>query len=717
MGDSMSISRRQMLLGTAASASLAALGGPLSLCRDRSGAAPAWSLPAKRPFKVIENEWIPMPDGVRLAARFWIPEEAEAHPVPVVWEYLPYRLWDDLRWRDDKTGENLAPYGVAFVRVDIRGTGNSEGVMVDEYDVPELTDGVQIIAWLARQAWSNGSVGMRGISWGGINALQIAALRPPELKAIMPMGCVVDRYTDDAHYMGGAYGEQNMGWGTSFKGHMAAPPDPQIVGAQWEAMWRQRLEATPEIMRTWTTHQTYDSYWKRGSIATDYAAITCPVYVVDGWGDPYESIIGELLANLKVPRKGLIGPWGHIFPNLATPLGLDWPYEEVRWWQQWLEGVDTGIMEEPMLRVYMMYKADSEAFPDEVPGRWVAEGMWPSPRIESKSLYFDAGGRLSPQPRSHDHIKYVGDKIVGLTKPQWVYGRPTEFEQTPDDRNSLLFDSAPLEHDLEILGYPTAKIRVSADVPVAQIAVRLTEVTPAGKSWLVTYNMLNLTRRDSMEQPAALEAGKFYDVELPLYLIAHGFKKGNRIRAAISESLWPLVWPSPQIATLNIALGASHLVLPVRPAPAREAPFTIPVVHAGRAKLNSHGYANGLQWVKKPLATPNPAQMPIRDATGRIRYDRDAQPSVTFISAVGTTATDATDRTIEITEGDPNSCLMKFDHMNRWQRGDWDCTIQFGAELTSTAEEFHLREWVVARKGDVEIFRREAPSTIKRDLL
>ena len=198
----------------------------------------------------------------------------------------------------------------------------------------------------------------------------------------------------------------------------------------------------------------------------------------------------------------------------------------------------------------------------------------------------------------------VGDKIVGLTKPQWVYGRPTEFEQTPDDRNSLLFDSAPLHRDLEILGYPIAKIRVSADVPVAQIAVRLTEVTPEGKSWLVSYNVLNLTRRESMEQPTALKAGEFYDVELPLYMIAHRFKKGNRIRAAVSEGLWPLTWPSPQIATLQIALGASHLVLPVRPNPAREAPFTIPVIHAGKA-----GYA----------ATSIRPQMPTRDATGRIR--------------------------------------------------------------------------------------------------
>src|ERR1019366_247509 len=156
---------------------------------------------------------------------------------------------------------------------------------------------------------------------------------------------------------------------------------------------------------------------------------------------------------------------------------------------------------------------------------------------------------------------------------------------------------------------------------------------------------------------------------LPLYMIAHRFKKGNRIRVAVSENLWPLVWPSPQIATLNIALGASHLVLPVRPVPAKEAPFTIPAIHADRAKLRAHGYANGLQWVKGPTA-----QMPIRDATGRIRYDRDARPSTTVISAVGTTTTVAMDRTIEITEGDPNSCRMKFDHMNRWPRGDWDCT-------------------------------------------
>ena len=477
-------------------------------------------------------------------------------------------------------------------------------------------------------------------------------------------------------------------------------------------MWRQRLEAAPAIVQTWSMHQRYDSYWKRGSPATDYAAIKCPVYVVDGWGDPYSSIIGQLLAGLKVPRKGLIGPWGHVFPNLARPIGLDWPYEEVRWWQQWLMGVDTGIMKEPMLRAYLMYEADSQAFPAEVPGRWVAEDVWPSPHTVYSNLYFDAGGRLSPAAGARDHVRYVGDKIVGLTKPQWVYGRPTESEQTADDSNSLLFDSAPLDHDLEILGYPVAKIRVSANVQVAKIAVRLTEVTPEGKSWLVSYNLLNLTRRDSMEHPTALQPGKFYDVELPLYMIAHRFTKGNRIRAAVSESLWPLVWPSPQIATLDIALGASHLVLPVRPVPSTEAPFTIPVIHEDL----SRGYANGLNYVA-PSATPNRGNMPVRDATGRISYDNEGQPTTTSIPIVGTTITTQSSRSIGVTEGQPNSCHMKMDSVDRWQRGDWDCTIQYGAELTGTADNFHLREWVVAKKGESEIFRRETPSTIKRDLL
>ena len=691
------MNRRQMLLSAAAAAFATTAESALAAARKTMT---AWKLGPKRPVKVIENDWIPMKDGVKLAARFWIPEGADGTPVPVVFEYLPYRLWDSMRWRDDLTAANLAPYGIAFVRVDIRGTGNSEGFKVDEYDVPELNDGVEVIAWLARQKWSNGNVGMRGISWGGINSLQIAAMRPPALKAIMPMGCLDNRYTSDAHYTGGAYGEQNLGWGTSFKGHMAGPPDPKVVGEdRWEAMWRERLAATPPIVQIWSTHQRYDGYWQRGSVAMDYGAIQCAVYVVDGWGDPYSDFMGNFLARLKAPRKALIGPWGHIFPNIATPIGLEWQYEEVRWWEHWLKGVDTGIMEEPMIRVYMMYKADSEAFPDEVPGRWVAEQTWPSARIQSRSFWLGDGGKLTGKAGPSVKVKHVGDKIVGLAKPQWVYGRPTEQEQSRDDANSLVFDSAPLPADMEIMGYPTAKIRVAADVPVAKLVVRLNEVTPDGKSWLVSYELLNLTHRDGDERPRPLVPGQFYDVELPLYMIAHRFKKGSKVRVAISETMWPLVWPSPEIATLTLDLAASRVALPVRPQPVREAAFDVPTIHAG------------------PTKVPVRNDMPAPDAQGKITYHSVTGPAPNVIEAVGTTMSTTGDTLFEITEGKADSCRMRMARSTSWKRGDWDCTIEFGSDMTSTKDAFHLREWVVAKKGGQEIFRREHPSVLRRDLL
>jgi hypothetical protein len=302
---------------------------------------------------------------------------------------------------------------------------------------------------------------------------------------------------------------------------------------------------------------------------------------------------------------------------------------------------------------------------------------------------------------SRDHVKYVADKIVGLTKPQWVYGRPTEFEQTPDDNKSLLFDSTPLDEDMEILGYPIARIRVSADVAVAKLAVRLTELTPDGKSWLVTYNLLNLTHRNGHEHPVALNPGEFYDVEVPLYMIAHRFKKGNRVRVAISENLWPLVWPSPRTAALNIALGVSSLTLPVRPTPSVEAPFTIPMIH-GPSTPNQ---------ITQVQTEP--------DAGGKIILGREVNPALVPVTLkeIGTILTSGGGNHFEITAGDPNTCIWRQQEIAGWKRGDWDCTVITGFELTSTPEEFHLKEYVLARRGDKQIFEREKKSNIKRDLL
>src|SRR5271170_318198 len=272
----MNHSRRDLLLSSAALLSSARAA---RIYGGATGAGqPGWQLPAKNAVKVIENQWIGLKDGTQLSARLWLPDAGKAR-TPIVWEYIPYRKRDLYRAHDDLWGQQLAQYGIAYARVDARGSGDSEGILVNEYLDQELNDGVEVIAWLARQPWSNGNVGMRGISWGGINTLQIAAMAPPELKAIMPMGCCDIRFTDDAHYIGGALGLTNFQWGVQFKGVMSAPPDPEIVGPQWAEMWRRRVDATPAILAEWVSHQHYDTYWQRGSIAVDYKSIKCTVYV------------------------------------------------------------------------------------------------------------------------------------------------------------------------------------------------------------------------------------------------------------------------------------------------------------------------------------------------------------------------------------------------------------------------------------------------------
>jgi predicted acyl esterase len=700
----VSLSRRVFLSSSAAAISAMTAGPAIIAGLPARAAANGWTLPPKTPFTVKEGEWIVMKDGTHLAARLWIPDSAQHDPAPVVWEYIPYRLRDAYRFHDDLFGPLLAQYGIVYARVDARGSGNSEGVIVDEYLAQELDDGVECIAWLARQPWSNGAVGMRGISWGGINTLQVAALAPPQLKAIMPMGCCDDRYTDDAHYIGGEVGLTNFQWGVGFKNVMAGPPDPEIVGPHWEDMWRRRLDSAPAILEKWMSHQRYDSFWKHGSIATDYAAIQCPVYVVDGWIDTYSNVVGRLLEHLKTPRKGLVGPWGHAYPDFVSPgPGLDWTFEEVRWWHQWLKGVDTGIMDEPMFRAYMPETTPWEVYPKDIAGRWVAETAWPSPDIRPTTFYLTKG-QLSPAPGEAEDVKFVGDKIIGLTKPEWLPFPPggMPVDQTPDDKKSLVFDSAPLDADLEILGYPVAKIRVAADAPVAMLTVRLTEVKPDGKSWLVSYKLRNLTHRISDENPTPLEPGRAYDVEIPLFMVGHRFSKGSRIRVALCESLWPLVWPSPRIATLTIGAGVSSIVLPVRPRPAEEAPFPIPL---------KPGIPASMAGRHPEITVTGP------DAHGKLSIRRVAADHASTIKDIGTTMSGSWHETLDIVEGDPNSAVWTQRITSGWKRGDWDCTLVSTCEIRSTVDEFHLKESLQAKKGDKVIFEREKSGTVKRDLM
>ncbi|HLY80553.1 MAG TPA: CocE/NonD family hydrolase, partial [Caulobacteraceae bacterium] len=385
-----------------------------------------WRLPDPVSVREIENAWIAMPDGVRLAVSLTLPETDAS--VPVVLETTPYRKRDSIRAYGVYWGRQLAKYGIAFARLDARGSGDSEGLLLDEYLPQEQADAAEAIAWLAAQPWCNGAVGMRGVSWGGFITLQTAALAPPALKAIMPMCCSDRRYTDDAHYVGGALALTGLKWANSFKSVMAGPPDPEIFGPDWEAAWMSRLEAAPAIAAQWLSHQREDDYWRQGSVGFTPERIRCPAYLVGGWIDPYNEAIPRLLQSLVVPTKALIGPWTHGYPQPASPgPGLEWIVEEVRWWRHWLAGEDTGIMDGPRVWAFLAEQAPAAAEPGPLPGRWVAEANWPS-NTEAVELGFH-DHILRPGPSAPKVIHFDGSRITGLEMPEWVPFAPTQFPQ------------------------------------------------------------------------------------------------------------------------------------------------------------------------------------------------------------------------------------------------------------------------------------------------
>jgi predicted acyl esterase len=702
-------SRRDFLLASTAAlvtASAADTGTP--------GASPGsrWTLPPRtKPIKSIENVWIALKDGTRLGMRLWLPEDAEQAPVPVVLEYLPYRKRDGNRARSQRWAEAFTPYGFAYARVDIRGSGDSEGVLFGEYLQQEQDDAVEVIAWLASQSWCDGNVGMRGISWGGFNTLQVAALRPPALKAIMTQCATDNRYTDDAHYVGGALTLDNYDWGGEFQNVLIGPPDPEIVGDRWRDMWIQRLKSTPPILATWLSHQRYDAFWQHGSVAVDYSRITCPAYVVDGQIDSYRDFLPRLLTHLDVPRKGLMGPWGHRYPDMADPgPGLEWVYEEVRWWSQWLKRTDTGILDEPMLRAYMETATASQVWPHDVPGRWVSEQAWPSPRIIPTTWALNRGG-LAKTRGAEMLLTCRSQETLGLTKREWypnVMQIDLPPDQTPDDKRSLTFDSEPLDAPLEILGNPVVRVRVKSDQPVAKLAIRLNEVKPDGKSWNVSYGILNLTHRNSHENPEPLTVGRTYDVDVSCYFTAHRFNSGSRIRVAISESLWPIVWPSPRPVALQITTAASHLTLPLRPMETVDQAPPIPLIRDSVEKhVTEHPEA-----LKDAHVTQNGP-----DTNGLVTIHKKMGGSPRLLQDIGTTVTDGSDWIMSIREGDPNSSVWSMEWYSSRKRAAWDTTTRSTLELTSTPDAFRIKESVRALEGDKTIFERSWDHTIKRDLM
>jgi putative CocE/NonD family hydrolase len=658
--------------------------------------------------EVIENIFVPLPDGTQLAAKVWRPEGAIA--CPVILEYLPYRKRDGTRYRDQGLHMYLAGHGYACVRLDIRGSGDSDGLLDDEYTVQEQLDGCAAIAWLATQDWCDGQVAMIGISWGGFNGLQIAALRPPALKTVITVGSTDDRYATDIHFVGGCISKDNFDWAATMMAQNDLPPDPAIVGDRWRAMWVARMEHQRPWIIDWLRHQRRDDFWKQGSVCEDFSKITIPIYAASGWADNYSESVPRLLAGLSGPRLGLVGPWAHSYPHDVTVApAIGWLQEVLRWCDHWMKGQDTGIMDEPMYRVWMQDSVPPKTCYAARSGRWVGEYIWPSPRIGARRLPLGGDGVLGGDAAGRRSI----------CSPLWVginggevgrYGDDADWpgDQREDDGGSLVFVSDPLAEPLEILGAPRVHLTFASDKPQALVAARLNDVMPDGRSTRVSVGLLNLTHRDSHEHATALTPGKTYVTTVELDDIAHRFPAGHRIAVALSTTYYPLVWPSPELATLTVDCGVSVLELPVRPLSQADTllrPFDPPEQAQNTPTINHPAPDAPVRRITRNLLT------------GQIAINFPRWTYANEMPDIDQTHISTGVCRHEITDGDPLSAVTITDNRVEIRRPDATITHHSKGRMTCDASHFFVEMDLTLTEDGREVLRRRWQESIPRDMV
>jgi uncharacterized protein len=665
--------------------------------------------------RVVEHAWIPVRDDARLAAKLWIPEDAEDHPVPAILEYKPYRKNDFMAARDNSRHAWFAGHGYACCLVDLRGSGDSDGILEDEYLPLEQADGVEVIAWLAAQPFCSGAVGMIGISWGGFNGLQIAAHSPPALRAVVSVCSTDDRYADDVHYAGGALlGAEQLPWASFMLAINALPPDPAVVGEEWRRIWLERMDRTPPHVDAWVAHQRRDDYWKQGSVSEDYDAISCPVYMVGGWMDGYTNAVLRFLEGYRGPCKGLVGPWAHTWPNVGSPgPAIGFLQECLRFWDCHLKSVRNGVMEEPKLRVYLQDPVRPQAGSADRAGVWLAEPGWPSPGSGQLSLFPQGEGSLGPSPGARSDLAVPGTRTVGVDAGPWCpYGDPLDYppDQREEDAGSLCFESGPLADDLAVLGFPRARLQLSAGQRYGQVAVRLCDIWPDGASTLITRGMLNLTHRDSHEHPEDLEPGRRYLVEVQLNAIGYRIPAGHRIRLAVSSGYWPIMWPAPGPAALVVHTGEqTALQLPVRAGLAgQDDPLPEHFLQPESAPY--------LAVETLPVPEPFPVRRVTRDAATRtVELVTSEGDQHSRLAGSGREYGEAGLISYRITEGDPLSAFVRCDRQMRIGRGDWQTRVETTGTMSATAGEFHITNVLDAYEGDHRVFCKTWHARIPRD--
>ncbi|OXR48394.1 peptidase S15 [Pusillimonas sp. T2] len=532
----------------------------------------------------LEYETLEMKDGVKLAVTFYRPvAKKPGETFPALIEMVPYRKDDFFALSDYGYGAYFAKNGYVVARVDVRGTGGSDGpVPVSEYSAAEISDAEQIIDQLSKKEWSNGNVGMYGLSWSAFNSLMTAHRKPPALKAIIAAHGSIDLFYNDVHYNSGALTLDYYSHQISTDNALPQSPDYRID----ETYFKNRFDKKPWIF-TWMREQQDSEFWRQESIKFK-EPLSVPAYVIGGLLDGYRDFVLDVKQHSTAPVIAEIGPWNHAWPEYGAPgPNYEWRQRALRWWDYWLKGVENNVLDEPRWMAFMRTGQPPTADPAIVPGYWRCEKNWPVQGSTVQRLYPQTQQKLTGAPTSKttsDSLKYVAG--AGMAAGGW-WGEQTG-DMSTDDRNSLVYDSAPLTQAMEIMGNPLVHLRVAADAPFYQWSVRLEDVAPDGTVSLVSGVSINPSQRHSRLSPQALTPGEPATLTAPIHFTTWRFKPGHRIRLAISNAQFPMLWPSPTPGTTRLILGKNTWfelpVVPTRdatdatcplpaPEPSDEAPF------------------------------------------------------------------------------------------------------------------------------------------------
>ena len=699
--------------------------------------------PASEPRHTVETVWdarIPTRDGIELSANLWLPRPEAGTPdrFPAVLEIIPYGKDNWRRNSDIARGTYLAKRGYALCRVDVRGTGSSGGIALDEYTEAETLDGYDAVEWLAAQPWCDGAVGMWGISYGAFTSIQVAKLRPPHLRAIVPIQGTDDRYLSDVHYIGGCVTVSELSqYAVSQVAMNAMPPDPAFRGAAWRDEWLTRLESTPPWLIEWLRQQHDGPYWRQGSLAPDYGAIEAAILNVGGWMDSYVDAAFRMQAACSAPTRTIVGNWVHGLPASATPgPNLDELHELVRFFDRWLKGLPNGADDEPPIVWFEREYAEPEPFPAALPGRWRAATAYPHPGVIAREWRFAGGslplvgGLAAMAPRDDPGTSGAGETALGETvlgvdryrhRPtvgtraalSWGAGGPPNGlarDLRPDESLGPTYTSEPLAVAVEILGVPQVVLHLSATAPVATAVVRLSDVAPDGTSAQVTAGILNLTHRHSHERPEGLVAGRLEEIRVSLRPAGYRFLPGHRIRVSVASSAWPVIWPSPFETDFELHYGSatpSRLVLPVVPPAGGIGDAPVPAFKTtppDEPQVGGDGRTDPPVWQITTDVIADSVTVSVHDGGEEVLDDGRRLYSA---------------ETLTMTAGDANPALaiMDADVVYRWQDHMFAAEIRARSTQTSDVGAFHLTVDIQVDLDGEPFFRREWRESIKRRLV